>query len=295
MKRLKKFLKNNSLYFILGLSFVGIFDTSYLVYNELFNQGECLLLGGSCGEVLNSEYSQFATIPLSVWGLIHYLTLFSLAFRSHFESPRYFLSIFVLSFLGSIFSWYLLYLQAEVIESWCPLCLISFGINNLILLYMILLHFLHEKNERKSIDSKTFLTTCKTLLWNALVVLLIFKFSADHLKEEEQASDLKTIVGIIENDYIELNQVDPFIGEYIFLEKRKIDEFRKKFLRLKLIEKAAERANLALEDYLIEEKIIANREDFIEFLENYYLSSDEATEKLIEKLKKEFFYREIIY
>ena len=295
MVRVKNFLKNNSFYLLIGLSIVGIYDTSYLIYSEFFNQGECRFLGGTCGEVLNSEYARIATIPLSVWGLILYLTLFFLSVKSHFENRSYLLGIFLLSLIGSIFSWYFFYLQAKVIEAWCSFCLVSFGINNFIFLYMVLLHFLHEKNERLPIRANILFNSFKILLWNGLFILLIFKLTEDYLKTGPEIEDLSLIIGIIENDYIEIKDIDPFIEEYVFLEKRRISNVRKKALELKLIEKAAEKANLGLGAYLIKEKVIAKPTKLEDFLESYYATSNETTEKLIEKLKKEFFYREIIY
>ena len=99
---------------------------------------------------------------------------------------------------------------------------------------MVLLHFLHGKNERLPIKAPLLFSSFKILLWNGLFVLLIFKLTEDYLETGPEIEDLSTIIGIIEDDYIEIKDIDPFIEEHVFLEKRRISNVRKKALELKI-------------------------------------------------------------
>ncbi len=303
---LKNFLKKNSFFFFLSIAALGIFDTLYLLYNELLHAGECQVLGGNCGEVLSSTYSRWLGLPLSVWGLIGYISFLELAFKARYRNRNYFLIFFLLSLGGTTFSWYLFYLQAVVIEAWCPLCLVSFGLNNAIFILLIILHFIYGKEEKAVGDKKVFFSSLKMLLRNVVVIVLLFKLTEDYLASsntsENNQGNFETLIGIIDEKYITTSDVDPLIEKYIVIEKQTIAEKRKKALQFILVEQAAERENLSLVNYLIKEGVIDKREKgkeekaLKELIKDYYTTKqgNKELENLIAKLKQFFFYREVI-
>ncbi len=283
-------------YFVLGIAFLGIFDTSYLLYITLFNNGECDVLGTSCSEVLTSEYSRLLTIPLYLWGLIYYLTIFILGFKVKLFDLRYIIGIAILSFSGMLFSWYLFYLQSEVIEAWCPLCLVSFGLSNILFVFLLAMHFIFPKEKRAKFHFFFLFSCLKTLIWVTLILLLLFRYGSDFLEEQSQETiKIESIIGIIGNDYITVERVDPLINNYIFVEKRKIEDFRKKAITFILLQKGAEKEGLSIQKFLIEKGIIKKEEEYAEFLNGFYVNPNLQTISLIEDLKKEFFYREILF
>jgi len=107
-------------------AFIGMLDTSYLTIKHLKNGDvTCSVLNG-CEQVLNSAYSTLFGQPLAIWGLLYYLTLFSLAVLLIIKpSKQASIVLTTISGFGLIFSSYLIYLQAYVIESWCQYCLLS--------------------------------------------------------------------------------------------------------------------------------------------------------------------------
>lgn len=101
---------------ILGAT--GLFISIYLSYVRL-TAGEYLCGISSCGIVNNSEYSTFLGIPVAYLGLIYYLGVIILY---KIEKPWILL---MYSLFGVLFSGYLTYLEAFVIQAWCQWCVFS--------------------------------------------------------------------------------------------------------------------------------------------------------------------------
>jgi vitamin-K-epoxide reductase (warfarin-sensitive) len=77
-----------------------------------------------CDVVNRSSYSRIAGIPVAFAGLLAYLLMMCLAIfqREKAETPALLLFI---SSAGLAFSLYLTYVEAEVLRTWCILCLTS--------------------------------------------------------------------------------------------------------------------------------------------------------------------------
>ena len=91
-------------------------SSSFCNFNVTFN----------CDVVNRSAYSEVAGIPVALGGLAAYLLMLSLCvFQSgKTETPALLL---LLSLAGLAFSLYLTYVEAEVLRTWCVLCLTSLG------------------------------------------------------------------------------------------------------------------------------------------------------------------------
>ena len=105
------------------VAFLGMVDALYLTIMRGMHV-PCSVSGG-CNEVLTSSYSEVFHIPLSVVGLVFYVTVFSLAVLDAFEVANLLKWVFWLALPGFGITLVLLYLQAFVILHYCQYCLAS--------------------------------------------------------------------------------------------------------------------------------------------------------------------------
>jgi uncharacterized membrane protein len=88
--------------------------TTYCDFGENFN----------CDVVNRSAYSTVAGIPVALIGILGYLSLMALAtfYRDKAETPG---MLLLAATLGLGFAFYLTYIEAYVLATWCILCLSS--------------------------------------------------------------------------------------------------------------------------------------------------------------------------
>lgn len=115
-----------------NLSFVvlalAILISGYLSYLKIDNTPAVCLAGGAfdCGTVLNSAYSELGGIPIAWLGLAVNLTVTALLLletRVGFLREYAVTLIFGLVLFAFLFSVYLVYVQAAIIQAYCPWCL----------------------------------------------------------------------------------------------------------------------------------------------------------------------------
>ena len=103
----------------------GLVDAVYLTIHhytaEVVPCGEAF----DCGAVLNSQYAEIFGIPLAVFGAVAYFTAFSLAILAAFGNRSTWTLFGVQVSLMMIFTAWLVYLQAFVIQAFCQFCLLS--------------------------------------------------------------------------------------------------------------------------------------------------------------------------
>jgi len=112
----------------LVISGIGILDALYLTSNY-FSGGIPPCTTGGCETVLTSIYATVFGFPVSLFGLLYYLSLFTLI-TIYRERTKYMLLTFafITTSGGLLFTLYLLYLQFFVIEALCQYCLLSAAI-----------------------------------------------------------------------------------------------------------------------------------------------------------------------
>lgn len=131
--------------FALALAGALLSFTIYIFDN--FNvSGICPTSG--CAKVASSEYSYFLFIPVSLWGLIYYLSLgVVIILRIKGVLTKYVLMLLpALLGLGLIFTLYLRYLEIFKIGAICFWCWISV----IIVLLLIILYIFYAKREREN-------------------------------------------------------------------------------------------------------------------------------------------------
>jgi len=132
------------------LSFVGFLDSLFLTYEHYFGGINSTICKKGvfidCGKVLDSKYAVlFGIFPLALLGAIHYFLLFILSI-AFYKTKKIFIGSFILaqSFIGFLFSIYLVYLQIFPIGSFCLFCILSALISTLFFFWA----FLNLKKER---------------------------------------------------------------------------------------------------------------------------------------------------
>lgn len=108
--------------------FFAILVSSYLSYLKFDAKPAVCLEGGhfDCGVVLNSAYSELGGIPIAYLGLATNLIVLALLLlepRFSFFKENGTAMVFGVVLFAFMFSVYLVYVQAMIIESYCPWCL----------------------------------------------------------------------------------------------------------------------------------------------------------------------------
>lgn len=125
------------------ISGLGIVDTIILLDETYNNSGICgessTLLGFAvdCGYVLQTSYAKVFDQPLSLFGFLFYVTMFTMFFM--YNKKRLYLSKFLLagSVAGLLFSAYFVYLQLIVIDLICLYCMGSALTSTLLFILML--------------------------------------------------------------------------------------------------------------------------------------------------------------
>ena len=126
---------------IATLALVGFFVALYLWLWDMGFLGVMLCgLGGwgwGCETVQLSEYADFLGVSVALYGVVGYAAMFAVSLGG--LSPRWIerreptFVLTALAAIGVLFSLYLTYLEAAVINAWCQWCLVSAGIITAIL------------------------------------------------------------------------------------------------------------------------------------------------------------------
>lgn len=107
------------------VALIGLADAVYLTVHHYTSEPvPCSLITG-CETVLTSAYAEFGGIPLAAFGAVAYFIAFSLALLTAFGNRTMWMLFGIQVVLMSLFTAWLIYLQAFVIGAFCQFCLIS--------------------------------------------------------------------------------------------------------------------------------------------------------------------------
>jgi len=126
---LKSISVNSSLRLVsIGLAVIGLIDTIYLSYVKIAHQE--VFCGGSraCDTVNSSPYSMIAGIPIAYLGLVAYLVILLLLYmeiRGDFWKQYSPLIVFGMTLAGTLYSFYLTYIEIVVLRAICPYCVVN--------------------------------------------------------------------------------------------------------------------------------------------------------------------------
>lgn len=109
------------------LSLVGFLISLYLWLHAIGVVGELKCGTGSCEVVQASTYARIAGVPVAFFGVVGYVALVVTALAG--LQPSFLgrrgpsVLLFAMATAGLLFTAYLTYLEAFVIEAWCRWCL----------------------------------------------------------------------------------------------------------------------------------------------------------------------------
>ena len=107
------------------IALIGLGDAIYLtIHHYTGEKVPCSIVEG-CEQVLTSAYSEVGGVPLAVFGAAAYFAAFALAILAAFGNRSMWTLFGVQVSLMMIFTAWLVYLQAFVIEAFCQFCLLS--------------------------------------------------------------------------------------------------------------------------------------------------------------------------
>ena len=102
------------------VALAGVAVAGYLTWAHFADTSVLCVAGGGCETVQESEYAEIAGVPVAVLGLGSYAAILLLV---AWDSVGARLAAASLSFVGLLFSTYLLVLQLFVIEAVCIWCM----------------------------------------------------------------------------------------------------------------------------------------------------------------------------
>jgi uncharacterized membrane protein len=112
--------------FVIITSFIGFVDASYLTIADLRGQMISCSVTHGCGTVAHSQFSHVQGIPVALFGVVYYLTIFLLTIW-YLDGKRIILLklISYTTCLGLIASIWFVYVQGAILHAWCQYCLLS--------------------------------------------------------------------------------------------------------------------------------------------------------------------------
>ena len=121
------------------VSLAGVFVGVYLTLYKFGVIGSLVCNVGSCEKVQSSKYSVFLGLPVATWGIGFYLLMLVLSIASlqerYADSRGLSLAMLLVASWGVLFTAWLNYLEAFVINAWCEWCL---GSASMVLVLFIL-------------------------------------------------------------------------------------------------------------------------------------------------------------
>lgn len=126
---------------IAGLAFIGFLDALYLTVNHYAGAELNCFEFSDCNAVTQSKYSEVFGIPLSLLGVLYYLTVLLSSLLYIDKGIKKLLTLIaIITPLGFLFSLFFMYLQVFVIGSICAYCTFSACTSTLLFIFALKLH-----------------------------------------------------------------------------------------------------------------------------------------------------------
>lgn len=204
-----------SLLFVI-IALIGIVDSSIVTYDKFAGVIPECGVGFDCGAVLNSKWSTIGPIPISLFGFFFYISVFIIGISLVLEIDlnEYLNKVFnmlnisknsvirnititelllLLTTFGFVFSLYLVFLMAFVIEAWCKYCIISAGSSTT--LFIITLLYFNTVEKRSPFVLKLLNFKIINFFYTKIIKPIFFLFDA------ETIHDSCTKIGVLLGGY----------------------------------------------------------------------------------------------
>jgi uncharacterized membrane protein len=147
-------------YSMVVLPIVGILDAGYITYEKFAGRVPVCSAYFDCGKVLGSQWASIGPIPVSLLGVGFYVTLFILGVLLFLEKEnitafgkklRITSLLHFFSALGFLFSLFLVFLMAFILQAWCLYCLVSAVNSTLIFILNMAMLVSHRKGTENEV------------------------------------------------------------------------------------------------------------------------------------------------
>jgi len=264
MKKAKQIIPlqfSNYFWTVAVLALGGILDSVYLsishyrVYADIAYESFCAISRSiNCDTVSQSTYSIFIGIPVPVWGIIGYtffMFLLPFAWTREAQKQRIWPILLLISLAFSIYSIILAYISTFSIRSYCVMCIVSFGINFLLLYYTWLVRKRFDKyNIVKGLKldfiflwEKKKKTTPVFLSFLCIVIFLLIYFPP-YWKYSPPVLSKTIQIGITDDGYPWIGAENPKLLIMEFTDYQCFQCKKMHFFLRKLVEKNAEKIRL---------------------------------------------------
>jgi uncharacterized membrane protein len=113
---------------LLAVGLIGLTDATYLAVKKLSGAVVPCLTTSGCDIVTNSSYATIGPVPISLLGALYYLAIVVVAvYVLDIKSPVWLGRLANLTWIGFLFSLYLLAIMAFALKAYCFYCLVSAG------------------------------------------------------------------------------------------------------------------------------------------------------------------------
>lgn len=186
-------------------AFGGLMLAAYIRHKKKRSEKMVCPIGTHCDNVIYSDYSFFLGIPVEVLGLFYYAVI-AIAYGVFlalpaFATPLAVFGVLVLTTAALLFSLYLIFIQAFVLEEWCAWCLMSAGFCAMIFGFALVgsdLGFIELLAGHHNLIAILHLIGAAIGLGAATVTdVLFFKFLKDFKISEFEADTLKILSQVI--------------------------------------------------------------------------------------------------
>jgi uncharacterized membrane protein len=140
---------------VLVVAAVGLSDAVYLsishyqVYTDIGYKSFCAVSKAiNCDTVSQSAYSILLNVPVPIWGVLGYMIFLALlyqAWRFRLEKKYFWPTLFFIAFGFCLYSIVLALISSLIIKAYCIMCILSYGVNFVLLFYCWLIHKRFEK------------------------------------------------------------------------------------------------------------------------------------------------------
>jgi uncharacterized membrane protein len=129
----------------MAIALCALVGTIIAAYMSLYSLGliPAIACGtGSCESVQNSPWAVFLGIPVPIWGLVGYSSILGLALAGlrpgAARDRRISVALLLLTAFAFVFSMYLTWVEAALIQAWCRWCVVSAVVATLLFIAALL-------------------------------------------------------------------------------------------------------------------------------------------------------------
>lgn len=128
--------------FIIVAALAGLCVAANVWYTKKNNKQLVCPTGSDCNSVINSQFSKFFGIRLEILGMFYFsfvvVSYLGLIFFPEFFSGNRLIALAMITIAAALFSCYLLFVQAFILEQWCIWCILTAAMSLTIFLFSLI-------------------------------------------------------------------------------------------------------------------------------------------------------------